>query len=100
MIWELSGDYPAEGGNTLTSVIYKSFVETQNEMYGDLNGDGKVNSTDLAILRRYMLKEISDFPSPQGKKLADLNGDMNINSTDYSILKRYILKAIDTIPIK
>ncbi|HHV30008.1 glycosyl hydrolase family 18 protein [Acetivibrio mesophilus] len=99
MIWELSGDYPEGGGNTLTSVIYDSFVTAKNEMYGDVNGDGKVNSTDLMFLKRYMLRVISDFPYPGGKRLADLNGDDNINSTDYTILKRYILKTIDSIPI-
>lgn len=99
MIWELSGDYPAEGGTTLTSVIYDSFTSFKDEIYGDLNGDGKVNSSDLAILKRYMLRAISDFPIPEGRKLADLNRDGNVNSTDYSILKRYILKAIDNIPV-
>lgn len=99
MIWELSGDYPRGGGNTLTSVIYNSFVAVQNETYGDVNGDGKVNSTDLTLLNRYMLRIISDFPSSEGKKLADLNRDNNINSTDYTILKRYILKIVDKIPI-
>jgi len=99
MIWELSGDYPARGGNTLTSIIYDSFLKDKNEMYGDVNGDGKVNSSDLAVLKRYMLRVISDFPSPEGKKLGDLNRDGNINSTDYSILKRYILKAIESIPV-
>lgn len=90
---------PAEGGTTLTSVIYDSFTSFKDEIYGDLNGDGKVNSSDLAILKRYMLRAISDFPIPEGRKLADLNRDGNVNSTDYSILKRYILKAIDNIPV-
>jgi len=45
----------------LTSVIYDSFTSFKDEIYGDLNGDGKVNSSDLAILKRYMLRAISDF---------------------------------------
>jgi len=77
----------------------RQFYIIQDEIYGDLNGDGKVNSSDLAILKRYMLRAISDFPIPEGRKLADLNRDGNVNSTDYSILKRYILKAIDNIPV-
>jgi len=32
MIWELSGDYPAEGGTTLTSVIYDSFTSFKDEI--------------------------------------------------------------------
>ncbi|MDQ2087872.1 dockerin type I repeat-containing protein, partial [Herbivorax sp. ANBcel31] len=40
-------------------------------IYGDLNGDGNVDSTDAALLTRYMLEIISDFPSPHGMKAAD-----------------------------
>ena len=29
---------------------------------GDLNGDGDINSTDLTLLKRYVLQKIDDFP--------------------------------------
>ncbi|HEX9059380.1 MAG TPA: RICIN domain-containing protein [Clostridia bacterium] len=58
---------------------------------GDLNGDGKINSTDYALMKRFLLEIITEFPSSDGIKLADLNGDSKINSTDYSLLKRLIL---------
>jgi len=32
------------------------------EKAADLNGDGKVNSTDYNILKRYLLKYIDKFP--------------------------------------
>lgn len=56
---------------------------------GDLNGDGKVNSTDYAALKRHLL-EITVLPSWR-IPLADLNGDGKVNSTDYALLKRVIL---------
>jgi len=34
---------------------------------GDVNGDGRVNSSDLTLMKRYLLKSISDFPTPEGK---------------------------------
>lgn len=66
--------------------------------YGDLNDDGRVNSTDYALLRRYILNTIEEFSVP--KEAADLNGDGRVNSTDYNILKRYLLGLIDDIPVK
>jgi len=32
----------------------------KNYVYGDVNGDGKVNSTDCSIVKRYLLKNIED----------------------------------------
>ncbi|HEX9059741.1 MAG TPA: serpin family protein [Clostridia bacterium] len=51
----------------------------------DLNSDGKVNSTDLAILKRCVLGidvKVSGNP--------DINGDGKTNSLDYVLLKKYI----------
>lgn len=54
----------------------------------DINGDGKVNSTDLAVFKRAVLG--FDFPTDH----LDINGDGKINSTDYSLLKRYIMAPV------
>ncbi|TYQ14895.1 UNVERIFIED_CONTAM: alpha-tubulin suppressor-like RCC1 family protein [Acetivibrio alkalicellulosi] len=84
----------------LLSVSYFSLASNVSEefIYGDLNGDGVVNSTDITLARRYLLEIISDFPSPNGLKAADVNGDGQINSTDYALLRRYILEIIDIFP--
>ncbi|CDG37499.1 Glucuronoxylanase XynC [Acetivibrio thermocellus BC1] len=66
--------------------------------YGDLNGDGNVNSTDSTLMSRYLLGIITTLPA--GEKAADLNGDGKVNSTDYNILKRYLLKYIDKFPVE
>lgn len=58
---------------------------------GDINGDTKVNSTDLTLLKRYLLKIIDKFPHENGSKAADLNGDSKISSTDLTMLKRHLL---------
>lgn len=60
--------------------------------YGDINGDGDVNSTDLTLMNRYILDIIEDFPYEEGFRYADINRDGDINSTDLSLLKRIILK--------
>jgi len=101
MIWELSGDYPANGGNTLISIIYNTFSKDSpnDDKYGDIDADGDVNSTDITILKRYLLRKISKLPYPEREYLMDLNKDGAIDSTDLSILKRYVLRKIKEIPI-
>jgi|LSQX01.2.fsa_nt_gb hypothetical protein len=64
---------------------------------GDLNGDGSVNSTDYALLKRYILGLVQ-IPVEDIYTAADLNTDGIINSTDYTILKRYLLGIIKTLP--
>ncbi|MFZ5986220.1 MAG: glycoside hydrolase family 9 protein [Bacillota bacterium] len=56
---------------------------------GDVNMDGAVNSTDLTLVKRLVLK--IDVSIPLDLKAADMNGDGLINSTDYTLLKRKIL---------
>ena len=64
-------------------------------LYGDVNNDGSVNSTDYALLKRYILGTgtISDLT------VADVNGDGAVNSTDYALIKRYILGSISVFPV-
>ncbi|TYQ16761.1 UNVERIFIED_CONTAM: dockerin type I repeat protein [Acetivibrio alkalicellulosi] len=71
-------------------------------VYGDLNGDGRVNSIDLTILRRYLLEiiDINDIPISNFSIVADLNGDGRVNTTDYTLLKRYLLGIIDIFPVE
>lgn len=83
-----------------------SFAEEMEKVveelcYGDLNGDGKCNSTDLSLMKRFLLGNIM-LPSPSinGIMLADFNGDGIINSTDYALLKRKVLGLIDKFPVE
>lgn len=72
-------------------------------IYGDINGDNLVNSTDYTLLKRYLLKIIDLFPSPDGSSpygqgAADVSGDGLVNSTDLTLIKRYLLKIITVFP--
>ncbi len=65
---------------------------------GDVNYDGSIDSTDYAIIKRYILGTLKfDIKEEEGKfyEAADLNEDGSVNSTDYALLKRYILGTID-----
>ena len=53
--------------------------------FGDCNGDGNVNTTDLAVMKLF-LAGVGDL-SDTGKLGADLNGDGDVNTTDLAQLK-------------
>ncbi|TYQ18175.1 UNVERIFIED_CONTAM: dockerin type I repeat protein [Acetivibrio alkalicellulosi] len=62
---------------------------------GDLNGDGKVDSSDYVLLRRHILG-VSELSSTVLEN-ADANSDGNIDSTDVILMRRYILGIIPTL---
>ncbi|ODM25546.1 glycosyl hydrolase family 28-related protein [Acetivibrio mesophilus] len=99
--WDrISGTNPAREryyGNTIPTV---SPTPDNPIRYGDINGDNKVNSTDLTLLKRYLMKTISDFPHPDGRISAEVSGDGKLNSTDLTLMKRYVLKIIDKFPVE
>lgn len=76
-----------------TNIIFFTFVSAA-QVFGDLNNDGKVNSTDSSLLKRHLLGT-STLSNPL---LADVNGDGAVNSTDYSLYKRYLLNVITVFP--
>ncbi|TYQ12695.1 UNVERIFIED_CONTAM: GH35 family endo-1,4-beta-xylanase [Acetivibrio alkalicellulosi] len=63
---------------------------------GDLNGDGNIDSTDVALLRRHLLN-ITPL-SETARSNADINKDGRIDSTDYVLMRRYILGIITSFP--
>ena len=79
-----AGDYI---GNGASAIIFENsdIKEVYRiKLYGDLNGDGKVNVMDLIRLKRH----IADGTEVVGN--ADVNGDGKVNVMDLIRLKRYI----------
>ncbi|WP_423752767.1 dockerin type I domain-containing protein [Acetivibrio saccincola] len=65
--------------------------------YGDINGDGIINSSDYALLTRHIL----EIPVQNANlNNADLNGDGVVDSLDATILSRYLLEVIDRFPVQ
>lgn len=80
-------------GNSLWNINWLEFKIDDGDEFklGDVNSDGRVNSTDYALLKRYLLEiELPYFDI----RAADLNGDGKVNSTDYAYLKRVLLEII------
>lgn len=65
-------------------------------IYGDINGDGEINTLDVAALKRHVLK--TNLLTGDALKAADVNLDGNVDTLDLSILKRYVLRQIDRLP--
>ncbi|HEX9062710.1 MAG TPA: CotH kinase family protein [Clostridia bacterium] len=63
---------------------------------GDLNGDGKIDSSDISLLKRHLLR--SSLLTGNALKAADVNLDGKVNSADYSLIKRLLLGLISTLP--
>ncbi|MFZ5985814.1 MAG: glycoside hydrolase family 9 protein [Bacillota bacterium] len=78
------------------------FVDTSSTtptvIYGDVDGNGTVDSTDYTLMKRYVLRIITALPGQNGEKAADVNADGVINSTDLTLMKRYLLKIITKFP--
>ena len=90
-------------GNTLvgTGASIKIFdndklvIEYNVIMYGDVNGDGKINSVDLLVLQRHIL-EIKKFEGVFIKAANIRKNGKNPSSVDCLLIQRHIL-GIQTI---
>ena len=65
-------------------------------MRGDLNGDGVIDSLDIAVCRRAVLSSIS---SEKIVTDGDVNGDYKSNVSDLVLLTRYVLNIAEDIPL-
>jgi hypothetical protein len=70
---EAEGDDPATPDDPVT-------------VYGDVNGDGKVNNRDLGALQQYL----NDWDVTINLAAADVTGDDEVNVRDYGLLQQYL----------
>lgn len=97
--------------NTATSNQYRIISQaTYSDAYGDINGDGVVDATDLAIINSWMpdgydLSDTVDQQKIMNGEVpiewvlrADVNGDGVVDATDVSLIQDFINGAITTFP--
>lgn len=65
-------------------------------LYGDANGDGKVNTSDLALLRKYLANYVyaTGTSSVTVYAGADANGDGKVNTSDLALLRKYLANYV------
>jgi hypothetical protein len=68
------------------------------KVWGDLNGDSQIDSTDYVLLKRWINGKNTDLLGEEGKKLADVNGDAKLDSNDLVLIKRKIIGVIKKFP--
>ena len=82
-----AADTPAytvdENGNITLDVVIN--------LIGDINGDGKANAKDYAIMKKHINKTslLTDYEFD----CADINEDGKVNAKDYALLKKHINKT-------
>lgn len=79
----------ANGGYDYDLSALPSGAEVSVAVKGDANGDGKVNNTDYAIIKKMLLNDTA--MTGWQAVMFDVNGDGKINNTDYAILKKHLL---------
>ena len=62
------------------------------ERLGDVNSDGVIDSTDLQLLKRHLLR--ANILTGTSLLNADVNKDSKVDSADFTLIKRYILRII------
>ena len=73
-----------------------NLITSDNKIYniivlGDLNSDGKVNITDVMIMKKNIVED--EWKDDIIKLSADLNMSKNINITDVMLLKNKIVNT-------
>lgn len=82
--------------NASSVVSAKITIREQGDyILGDINGDGRINTSDYILLYNYVKRKISldDDVLPR----ADINKDGRINTSDYIILYNYVKRKIPTL---
>jgi hypothetical protein len=62
----------------------------QPPFYGDVNGNGRVDSADVTMLRRRIAQGNANGLIGFNAENADVNADGEINATDVTLLRRYV----------
>ena len=81
---------PRTTGNvgTETVIVFANGPELTVVVYGDANGDGNVNNTDLMFLRMFLAGQFT--PSASVMEAFDTNGNGSVNNTDLMFLRMYL----------
>lgn len=97
-----SGDYYTIPGGvkSISAATYCTSITIDEYIIdkGDLNADYTIDSSDITIMKKYLLGTIDDMPLVDDMYFADVNSDNSIDSTDLTLMKRFVLGIIDRFP--
>ncbi|MBP5230932.1 MAG: discoidin domain-containing protein [Clostridia bacterium] len=67
------------------------FGAAEDDVFGDVTGDGFVNAKDYLLLKRTVLGTYTPTEAERGRM--DIDGDKIVNAKDYAIVKRVALRT-------
>ena len=76
---------------TASESIVASLTVTTATYIGDINGDGKVNITDVALINAHVKK--TKLLTGEELARADINGDGKVNITDVALVNAHVKKV-------
>lgn len=97
-------EMPATGIDATLPEIVITVNDKPAFVYGDLNGDGKINMIDAGLAKQRFLEKIDKFTDSKGTVIddaaANVNGDGKINMIDAGLIKQRFLEKIDKFPVE
>lgn len=83
---------------TTSNITTSTGTDTDDIVYGDVNGDNQVRVNDIQLIRQWIL-HITDTPDKTSKEFisADVTKDGNVKVNDIQLIRQYILHMIDTL---
>ncbi len=73
--------------NVLETNVTNGTIKINSAMLADVNGDSKINTADIVLVRRYLA---GGYDVEINTAAADVNGDLKVNITDIILVRRYI----------
>lgn len=70
----------------MSAVMGVTSVSAADVLYGDLNGDGRINNRDLGLLLQYS----ADWDVTLDLEAADVTHDGRVNNRDVGLLQQYL----------
>ncbi|MDD6589351.1 MAG: InlB B-repeat-containing protein [Anaerobutyricum hallii] len=73
--------------NEVPFTIKNGEITVNNYIPGDVNNDGKINVTDILLMRRYIT---GGYDVSINENAANVNNDTKINAFDVTLVRRYV----------
>ena len=93
-----SSDTALVDADTITAVAGTVTIDTAKVIYGDADGNGKIESDDASLVAQAAL-ELITFTDEQ-VKACDVDGNGKIESDDASLIAQRALELIESFPVE